>query len=170
MAFDPISLDEIEVGDALKRELFRKIKNDLDDLDERVQTLSGGSGKISLINEDVIVGSNGSSILTGALYLEVIQDCIVTEGAIQLFAKSPATTGSLTIDIKKNTTTNPSGFNSIFSVNPTLNVASASDYQRATGTIDPSAQALVVGDIIRLDITSLPAGLQRFRVVLIGEF
>lgn len=168
MAYVTIDPDTIKVGDPIKKELLDLLKDNLDDHETRLQTLSGGSGKISLFNEDFIIGVGGS--LTGVLYYEVIQDCIITEGAIQLFAKTPATTGSLTVDVKKNTTTNPSGFNSVFSSAPTINVATAADYDRATGTINPAAQALVVGDILKVDITSLPDGLPAFRLDLIGEF
>jgi hypothetical protein len=88
---------------------------------------------------------------------------------LQLFAKSPATAGSLTIDIKKNTTTNPTGFVSLLSISPTISMASA-DYTRVIGTINPASQSLSVGDILKLDIISLPVGLQKFRVVLKGTF
>jgi len=170
MAFVTINSTNIEVGKPLKKELFDLIKDNFDDHEARILTLGSGSGKISLINTDIRIGSTDDQFLTGAFHYEVIQDCIITEGAIQLFERSPATTGNLIVDVKKNTTTNPSGFNSVFTSAPTINVATAADYDRATGTINPSVQALTVGDIIRVDITGLPAGLQRFRVVLIGEF
>jgi hypothetical protein len=170
MAYVTIDPTTIEVGDAITADLFTLIKDNLDDLDTRVTTLGSGSGTISLINTDVRIGSTDDQFLTGAFHFEVFQDCIITEGAIQLFEKSPATTGSLTVDVKKNTTTNPAGFNTVFSSAPTINIATAADYDRATGTVNPSAQTLTAGDIIRVDITSLPAGLQRFRVVLKGVF
>lgn len=170
MAYTTIDPTTIEVGDAITADLFTLIKANLDDLDTRVTTLGTGSGTISLINTDIRIGSTDDQFLTGALHYEVVQACVVTEGAIQLFEKSPATTGSLTVDIKKNTTTNPSGFNSLFTSAPTINVATGADYDRATGTVNPSTQSLAVGDILKVDITSLPAGLQRFRVVLIGAF
>ena len=170
MAYVTINSNTIEVGDALKSDLFTTIKNDLDDHEARLIALGSGAGKVSLINTDINVGSTGAGFLTGALYVEVIQDCLVTEGAIQLFVKSPATTGSLTVDVKKNTSTNPSGFNSLFTSAPTLSMSTATDYQRTTGAINPATQSLVVGDILKVDITSLPAGLQKFRIVLVGEF
>lgn len=170
MAFVTINPTTIEVGDAITADLFALIKANEDDLDSRVTTLAAGSGTVSLINTDIRIGSNDDQFLTGALHYEVLQACIVTQGAIQLFEKSPATTGSLTVDVKKNTTTNPSGFNSLFTSAPTINVATAADYDRATGTVNPSTQSLNVGDILRVDITGLPTGLQRFRVVLVGAY
>lgn len=170
MAFTTIDPNTIEIGDALRKDLFDLIKSNMDDLDSRITALGTGAGKVSLINTDIAIGSNDDGFLTGALHVEVIQNCSITEGAIQLFLKSPATSGSLTVDVKKNTTTNPSGFNSVFTSAPTLDFTTATDYQRATGTVNPATQALVVGDILRVDITGLPTGLQKFRVVLVGEF
>jgi len=170
MAYTTINNTDIEVGKPIKKELFDRIKSNFDDHETRLLALSGGSGKLSLINHDIVIGSNASGLLAGAIYIEVVQDCIATEGAIQFFAKSPASSGSLTVDIKKNTSTNPTGFTSLFTSAPTLNAASAPDFTRATGTINPSTQVLNIGDILRVDVTSLPVGLQKFRVVLIGEF
>lgn len=169
MAYTPIPTGSIRVGDPITKELWDLLRSNFEDHEERLTVLGGGSGKISLFNTDIKIGSNASGILTGVLYYEVLQSCIITEGAIRLFTKSPATTGSLTVDIKKNTSTNPSGFNSIFSVAPTISMAAA-DYSRNAGTINPAMQTLNVGDILRVDITALPAGLQRFMLLLIGEF
>lgn len=170
MAFTTIDPNTIEVGDAVRKDLFDLIKANFDDHETRITALGTGAGRVSLINTDIRIGSNDDGFLTGALHIEVVQACSITEGAIQLFLKSPVTSGTFTVDIKKNTTTNPSGFNSVFTAAPTLNLATAVDYQRATGTVNPATQSLAVGDILKVDITSLPAGLQSFRVVLIGEF
>lgn len=169
MSFVTINSASIEVGDALKAELFTQIKDNFDDHETRIQSLAAGTAKVSLINEDIYVGSTASALLTGVYYYEVLQACTVVEGSIQLFTKSPATSGSLVVDIKKNTTTDPSGFTSLFSSAPTIDVASVSDYGRRTGTINTSYQSLSVGDILRVDVTGLPSGLQKFRVTLIGE-
>lgn len=169
MAFVTINSASIEVGDALKAELFTQVKDNFDDHETRIQSLAAGAVKISLINEDIYVGSTASALLTGVYYVEVLQACTVVEGSIQLFTKSPATTGSLVVDVKKNTSTNPSGFTSLFSSAPTIDVASVPDYGRRTGTINTSYQSLSVGDILRVDVTGLPAGLQNFRVTLVGE-
>ena len=170
MAYTSINSANIQVGKAIKKELWDLIKSNLDDHETRLLALSGGSGKLNLINTDINIGSTSSSLLTGAFYIEIIQDCIVTEGAIQFFAKSPATTGNLVVDVKKNTSTNPTGFTSLFTSAPTLSASTDPDFTRATGTVNPSTQVLNIGDILRVDITSLPVGLQKFRLVLVGEF
>lgn len=169
MAFTSINSASIDVGDPLKKDLFDLIKANEDDLDSRVTALATGAVKVKLIDERIIIGSTITTAQTAIYDIEVIQNCTIIEGAIQIYTKAPSTTGSLTIDVKVNTSTNPTGFNSIFTVLPTLNIATCSDYQRATGTINGTYQNLVVGDILRLDLTSIPANFQSFRVVIIGQ-
>jgi hypothetical protein len=170
MAFTPMNRANFAVGKPTKKDIFDIFADNLDDHEARLIALASGSGKISLINESFEIGSNDDQYLIGAKYYRVIQDCIVTEGSFDLFLKAPATSGTLTIDVKKNTSTNPSGFTSLFTSPPSINISSATDYQRVNGTINPSTQALLVGDIIKVDITSLPSGLQGFHFTLIGEF
>jgi len=167
MAYTTIDPTAIEVGDPITADLLTLVKTNFDDHETRILANSISVAAINLINEDVKIHYITSSTV-GIYFVEVFQDCLVTEGSIQLFVKSPAVTGLITVDIKKNTTTNPSGFNSLFTTLPTLNMATASDYQRSTGVINPTYQNLLMGDILRVDITSLPLGLGGFRVNLIG--
>lgn len=169
MAFTTINPAAILPGEPVTSDLFTDIKDNFDDHEARLVALATGSAKVELMNEKIFIGANSTAQLTGFHDKEILQAGIVVEGSIQLYLKAPATTGSITLDVKKNTTTNPAGFNSIFTVLPTLNVATAADYQKASGTINPTYQTLAVGDILRLDITSLPVGLQYIRITLIGE-
>lgn len=165
MAFTSINSSNIQVGDPVTKDLWDLIKSNFDDHESRLTSLSGGSGVVTFFNDDIIINNPNDKI-----YVEVFQDCIITEAAIQLFTKAPATTGSITIDIKKNTSTNPTGFTSIFSTLPTINIATATDYQRSIGTINPAAQSVTTGIILRFEITSMPVGLQKIRFVLKGAF
>lgn len=166
MAFTPISSSAIQPGDPITSDLFTKIKSNFDDHESRINTLSVGSAAIDLINEDFHIGEGITSSITGALFIESLNACNIVEIAIQLFNKDNASSGSLTVDVKKNTSTNPSGFTSVLSVLPTLNLATATNYQRQTGTINSSNQSLANGNILRIDITSIPAGLRSFRVIV----
>lgn len=168
MAFEVIDPTEIEVGKTTKKRLFRKIKNSLDDHEVRILAATAGSGKIALFNEDVYIQSFDS--LTGILYFEVPQDCILSEFSIRIFEKGSATTGNLTIDLKKCANTNDANFTSTMSVVPTMDFSVISNYHKVLGTINSGAQTLLKGDMLRIDVTSLPAKLKRFRVFAIGEF
>jgi hypothetical protein len=168
MAFEVIDPGEYTVGKALRADLFRKIKVDLDDLDARATALEGGSGAIDIFNSDVLIGSNAT--LTGVAYWEAPFDLTLAECAIQIFARGSVTSGTLTIDIKKNATPNPTGMVSVFTTSPTISMASVSDYHRATGTFNPTNQSITQGQILRFDITSLPNNLTAFRIILKGGF
>jgi hypothetical protein len=168
MAFNNLTNTEIEVGEPVKKELFSKIQESLADLDSRATALEGGSGAIDIFNNDVFIGTN--PITTGVAYWEAPFDLTLTECAIQIFARGVVTTGTLTIDIKKNSTPNPTGMTSVFTSAPTINMASVSDYARATGTFNPSNQSITQGQILRFDITSLPTNLTAFRIILKGGF
>lgn len=168
MAFEVIDPGEYTVGKAIRADLFRKIKVDLDDLDSRVTALGTGTGTIEIFNHEIYIGTNPNT--TGVVYWEAPVNLTLSECAIQIFARGVVTTGTLTIDIKKNTSPNPTGMTSVFTASPTINMASVSDYHRTTGTFNSSLQALNAGDVIRLDVTSLPTNLSIFRIVLKGIF
>jgi hypothetical protein len=168
MPFVAINSADIEVGDPITADLLTQIKDDLDDHEARILAGALVTTSVSIINTVIEIGSTSTLLTTGCLSVEILNNITITEGSLQLFLKSPATTGSITIDIKKNNTTNPTGFNSIFTILPTFNIASASDYQKTTGTINATYQNLIVGDIVRLDLVSIPAGLQKIKVVLMG--
>lgn len=161
-----VTVPSVSVGDSLKKELFDLYKANFDNHELRLLAQEAGGGKLSIINSDIHIGSSG--LLTGIYHYEVIQACIITECAFQLFEK--VASGTLTVDIKKNTTTNPAGFNSIMTTAPTIAMASASNYQRVSGVINTGLNSLSAGDIIRVDVTSLPIGMSKFRVIVKAEF
>jgi hypothetical protein len=168
MAYTPITSTEIEVGKAIRQELFTKIKDSLEDHETRISNLSTGGGKIEVFNADVRIGSFGSTV-TGVVYHEVLQDISLIECAIQIFQKGSISSGILSIDVKRNTTPNDVGMTSVFTSSPSIDFATATDYQRATGTFNATLQDVPKGTILRLDINSMPAGIGTFRIILIGE-
>lgn len=169
MVFVTINPLNIAVGEPVTSDLLAQYKSNEDDHESRILALEGGAAQVNLINEKIIIGANSTSQLTGFHDIEILQSAIIVEGAIQLYGKSPATSGTITVDVKKNSTTNPTGFNSIFTSPPSLDISVASDFSRTTGTINPTYQSVSPGDILRVDITSLPAGLQSIRLTLVGE-
>jgi hypothetical protein len=169
MSYITINDSEIEVGKALREDLFYKIKNNLDDHEARLALAVSGNKKVEIFNLDFRMGNNSSNTLTALLYHEALQDFTLVEGAIQIYDKGSIVTGLLSFDVKKNSTPNDVGMVSVFTTEPTLDFSTASDYARATGTFNPTNQAILKGEILRLDITNIPNTLSKFRVVLIGE-
>lgn len=167
MAYTAITSTEVQVGQAITESLLGKVKDNFADHETRISGFSSGSKKVEVFNLDIQLGVRASTV-TGILYYESIQDMTLQEAAIQIYDKGTIATGSLTIDVKKNTTPNNTGMTSVFTSAPTTNFATNANYARATGTFNATYQSILKGDILRLDITSLPVGLGAFRVILIG--
>ena len=115
----------------------------------------GGGGSTEIFN-NVIILSSSAATLTGLNYFRALSGLTISSIVVQLWTKGAVASGNLTIDIKKNNSPAAAGMTSIFSVLPTFNFASASDYSTSTGTI--STSGLSGGDWLRLDVTSIPSG------------
>lgn len=166
--FQPILASWVEVGKALIREMFLRIKNNFDDHEARINTLEFGSSKIVVFNNDVLL-TTSSVTYTGVAYFVSPFDFVIQQAEVQLLGKGGITTGTLQIDFKKNTTPDNAGMTSIFTTLPSINFASATEYQISTNQVlDPGQSTIAIGDVIRFDITSIPAALGKFRIVLIG--
>jgi hypothetical protein len=168
MAFITIPPSLIQIGSALKKELFDLIKDNLDDLDSRVNALSLGAAPVEIFNFDVLNASSAST-LTGLIHHEALSAFTITEVKIQLFETGGITSGTLSIDVKKGPTPDDLTMVSVLTTQPSINFLTAVNYQTATGVLDPAEQAVAQGEILRLDITSLPSTpLGKFRVLVYG--
>lgn len=103
------------------------------------------------------VGLNGvSPTATGILHFKAPKNMAITSCVVQVFEKNGVVSGTLEVDIKKNATPNDTGMTSIFSVKPSFNFASISDYAESTGTL--ATTSVSSGEYLRLDATSIPSG------------
>lgn len=166
MAYSEITSSEVQIGKSFKKELADKIKDNFIDHEERLNALSVGSGPISIFNEDIL---NASTVMTlsGVLYYKAINDLQITKAQIQIFGKDGISSGTLDFDLKKSSTLGGT-FTSIFTTKPTINYATALAYDSNDGVLN-SGQSVLQDEIIRLDITNVPAGVvTKFRVMVYG--
>lgn len=167
--FTTISDALITVGKAIKREIFTTIKDNLDDHEERIAGFESFGGRVDVFNNDVLMGSVAGSLNELAFY-RATSSFTLTNCEIQIFEKNGVATGSLEVDILKNTTPNDTGMTSIFNTKPSIDFSTASDYQVSSNQVFNSAQTeMSAGEILRLDVTSLPNNISKFRIVLFGE-
>lgn len=169
MAFTSISSTLINVGKAVKREIFTLIKDNFDDHESRLGNLEVGAAKIKVF--DGVVKPASSFAHIGVAYYVAKGPFLINETFIQLFTKE-SLGGTLEIDILKSTTdTNDSSFTSIFSTKPSLVFASVSDYAVSTNQVLNINAQVQEGDILRFDITQMPSGgtLTRFLISIAGE-
>lgn len=171
MAFEVINTSEIDVGDALKKELFDKVKNSLDNLDERTTAVEEGAAKVDIFRYMVLNATSANS-MTGMDYYVATQSFTITNATIQIFEKG-SLTGALEIDIKKSTTDLDSpSFSTVFTTKPKITYAGAANYDISSNQIFNSGSVAVVsGDILRFDITELPSSgvLGKFILNVYGE-
>lgn len=168
MAFTSIPGSLIQIGSALKKELFDIIKQDLDDLDGRVNALSLGAAPIEVFNIDVLNATSSLS-LTGLLHHEALSAFTITEVKIQIFETGLITSGILSIDVKKGTSPDDLTMVSVLTTQPSINFATAVNYQSSVGVLNVANQSVAQGNILRLDVTSLPSTpLGKFRVLVYG--
>ena len=125
----------------------------------------GGGTKIEVFNT-MVVNSTGASTLTGVAYFKAPQNLTINQVVLQIFEKGSITTGSLTLDLKKNTTPDSVGMASVFTTLPTINFATASNYATDSGVLASPASTLNSGEWVRIDLTSIPTGLGKFYIMV----
>lgn len=171
MAYTSINSSSIQVGDALKKELFDLIKSNEDDLDTRVTSLSASAKKIDIFKYVLLNGSSFSTA-TGLDYYQAIESFTITNAQIRIFEKG-SLTGFIEVDVKKSTTNmNDTSFTTIFTTKPKITLATASDYYTSTNQVFNSGQITInAGDILRLDITTAPTSgvLPKLQLIIYGE-
>jgi len=158
MSFVTINSASIEVGDALKAELFTQVKDNFDNHETRINSLESTAKKIDIFKFLLLNGSSFSTA-TGLAYYRSEDTFTVTKSAIQIFEKG-SLSGFLEIDIKKSTTNmDNASFTSIFTTKPKITYSTASDYDESSNQVLNSSMINISsGDYLRLDITIAPTG------------
>ena len=172
MAFNPINDDEIAVGKALVKNIFQKTKDNFDTIYSELNSVLVGVSKVEVFNAPVVLGNTYSS-LTGLSYYRAPNNISLNACLITLFETNDITTGNLEVDIRKNSSYDPDGMETVFSTKPKISMDAASDYTKSSDVGQTAAvfstTNVLANDILRLDVTSIPAGLNRFNVFLIGN-
>lgn len=171
MAFSSISSLAIAVGQAIKAELWGKVKNNFDDHETRINLIEASASKVPVIKFYVLNASNFSSA-TGLYYWESNDNFTITSAYVQIFEVG-SLTGTFEVDIKKSTTDlNGTSFTSIFTTKPSIDFSTASDYDKSINQVfDSSKIAISSGDYLRFDITQAPSSgvMSKFLITVYGE-
>lgn len=115
----------------------------------------GGGSQIEIFNDTFGTRGNAAT-LTGLALFRVPFGLTISSIRLTVFEKGGISSGSLTVDVKVNSTPDDIGMASIFSAAPTLNFATANAYDSNTGTL--STSSFTAGQWLRIDATSIPAG------------
>jgi hypothetical protein len=169
LAYTSISSLAIQVGKAIKKNLFDLIKQDLDDHESRISAVETIGTVLDIIDE-TFYSATTAATLTGMYFYKAKQSLRITKVEIQIYETGSISSGSLTVDLKKSSTLDPVGFSSIMTTQATINFATASDYDLNAGVINSTLNELSVNEYLRLDVTALPSTpLSKFRALVIGE-
>ncbi len=169
MAFVTLDPNLLDVGDPVKKEIFDTIKSNEDDLDSRLTTQENGAGKIIVYN-DLVLNAASAASFTGLDMFRASSAFTLIDAKVVIF-ETGSLTGTLEIDIKKNSSLNPAGFTTVFTTKPSINLGTASDYDESTNAVFDSGQISVSdNDYLRFDVTSLPTPvIGKFFIIVEGE-
>ena len=171
MAQQPILSALYDVGRAIRRELFRKIVENQEDINSRTVILEQGAAKVNIWNDRVILGSQSAS-LTGVDLWQAPAAFTLLEAKLGIFLEA-GITGILEMDIQKSPDLDPANFNTVFTTKPSIDFddVGTTDYFESTNAVFDINEILVdAGDWLRLDFSSLPTPLAGFTTRLTGEF
>jgi len=169
MAFSSLSSALYDVGKAVTRQLFSTLKSNQDDLQTRLLSLEGSANKIEIFN-GVIYGIGGYSTITGSIFHRAKSDITLTDAKVIVFDISGLSSGTISLDVQKATSADFTSSVSVFTTEPSLDLSTAASYDESTNAaFDATNKVVSAGDWLRIDITSIPAGLGKAGFYLIGE-
>lgn len=170
MAFSSLSSSLYAVGKAVTRQLFNTLKNNQDDLNTRLTTVEAAASKVVFF-DGIVQNAAVYSTLTGAIFHRVQSAIDITDCKIALYDKGGISSGTLEIDVQKASSGNDfTSSVSVFTTKPSLDLSVAGNYTESTNAVlSVTNKVLSEGDWLRIDISSLPSGLQYFHIYLIGE-
>lgn len=176
MAFLSIPSSWLTVGEAIKKQLFLRIKDSLDNHEGRINSLESGANKIDIFNFEVIgyVSYYSSTELVGLGTFKAPTDMILTEVGITL-TNSPSTptlsssSGSLQIDLERSLD-NGATWSTILISRPTIGDGqmNAGEVSGLVSFID-GGEVLNAGDLLRVNVTSKKDTQGAFLITTYGE-
>lgn len=166
MAYSELSDSAIQVGKAIKKEIFKKLNDNVKDHEERISALALGSNPVEVCEANVEIRS--SAVGNGdILTYKAKSYFIMSQAQLQIFAKSPNTSGSLTIDILKAPSLDDT-FVSMLTTPITIDYALAVDNELLDGVFDGVPEVLS-GEYIKVRVLASPTKYPvKFRVGVHG--
>lgn len=167
MAFTSISSTLINVGKAVKREIFTLIKDNFDDHESRLIAVEFQQAANYIFNGDIsLVGIDEYD--PTVFYYKTPTALQLSDVTGQLFTKQSISSGILSFDIEKSTDTNNSNFVSCLNSDLSFNFATDAEYSSKQGDINGSTSVLNAEDILRIKFTSVPIGFNGKILIRLG--
>lgn len=167
MAFNPININTIKVGDPITRDLWVLLKNNFDDHESRINSLATTGGTVFIFNGDVSF-VNYSSLRPNIFYYTARQDFSVNDFRVRLFTKDGIASGNLTLRLEKSNNPNDANFSTILTTDVSFNFATDTDYTEKIAALNASLNDITTGQILRVKIMSVPSGFNGNILMSIG--
>lgn len=150
-----INGNRYRVGDPITEELVSDIIGNVEDHEQRILDNETTGGSVFVINEDI--GLAGLSMSSPFIrHYKCPQDLSITDFRVQIFDKGVITVGHLKFDLQKSTDTNNANFNSILTSEIDFDYSGSIAYSEQTGLINSGLADFAAGDVLRVEVTSLP--------------
>lgn len=166
MAYSELPDSAIEVGKAIKKEIFKKLNDNVKDHEERISALALGASPVEICeaNVDLRSGSVGSG---DVFTYKAKSYFILSQAQLQIFERSPNTSGSLTVDILKSATLD-GAFTTMLTTPITIDYALVLDFASLDGVFDGVPEVLS-GEYIKVRVLASPTKYPvKFRVGIHG--
>lgn len=176
MSFITIPSSWLNVGEAIKKKIFTRIKDNLDDHETRLNAVEQGVNKVTIFNFEVIgyISNYSASELTGIGTYRSPQNMVITEVKIVLLNSSSTPTisssaGSLQIDLEKSIDGGIT-WNSILVQRPTIGDGQyLSGEESSLVSFNTGGELVMQSDLIRINITSKKDSQGSFQVLVYGD-
>lgn len=176
MAYVTIPPSWITVGEAIKKRLLTRVKDDLDDHETRINALEGGNTKIDIFNFGVsgYFTHYSTAELKGIGFYQAPSSVIITQAKITLISHSlsPAVSSSagiLEIDLERSVDGGLT-WASILSVRPSIGAGVSADGSSSSlVSFITGGETLAAGDRLRVNVTSLKTTQGSFSVSVYGD-
>jgi len=165
MAFVTHDPSQLEVGKAVRKELWDKTKDNEDDLDSRVSALEASGQKIVIINDDIVnlaQYANGNALEGLVVYEAPLDLSLITA---EITVSTAGTSGTVEADVR--TGPNRTTLSSVFSTRPSVDFSAGDD---AVSTNQVFAVTDIdEGELIVFDILTLQQAMGRLQVKILAE-
>lgn len=143
------------VGDPITKEWTDQIKDNLDDLDQRLNQSETTGGAVFILNNAFRLA--GFNIADPYIFFyKSTQNFAITEFRAQIKDKGLITSGVLSLDLQVSRSANPSVFNTVLNTVLNFNYAEDSSFTEKTGNLNNSQTDIMAGDILRIEVVSTP--------------
>lgn len=149
MSWQIINNSEIETGQPVSSSTQSKIKNNLENLQDRITTLEGGGNTVYPPLTFRVNGNYTEDLTSFVNILKTTTNFNLTITGVRLLIDQAGSSGKTEIDLLVKTS---SGYQSIFSTKPSVLASAGDDSISSNAVLNPALTNVLAGSLLRLDL------------------